>query len=142
MQRRLAYVGLFALSLALPAGATEWLTVYGFPEVDQGDLVEVDPTPAEAEGMPVVRLRVSRKQVRTSFQGHVYRSYTSTAAIDCARREGWYQSAAYYPQPEWQGEVSARETYASGEAPVRFKDIPGDTAQKIVQAACKLKSVR
>ena len=80
--------------------------------------------------------------MRTSFQGHRYRSYRGTALIDCAQREGWYQSGTYYQQPAWQGDVSAREVYASNEAPMRFKDIPGDALHKIVQAACKLKSTR
>lgn len=117
----------------------EWLTVHGFRNLPEDDLVEVDPTPVDMHGQQVVLLRVSRKEVRTSFRGQRYRSYVGTAAIDCAERRGWYLTNRYYLQPAWTGPVAADESFRIGEAPLAFRDMPGDAARRIVQAACKLR---
>lgn len=119
------------------AWAQDWLTVQGFPETPQDDLVEVNPARQDEGQQVTVLLRVSRKEMRTSFKGHRYRSYLGKAVIDCTVQQGWYLVNRYYQQPLWAGPETAQESFRPGEAPVAFKDMPGDAARKIVQAACK-----
>lgn len=129
-----------ALTLvASGARADDWLTVHGFRDASEDDLVEVNPTPQDEAQQLVVLLRVSRKEMRTSFKGNRYRSYLGKVAIDCGAQKGWYLANRYYQQPRWAGAVTAEETFKPGEAPVAFKDMPGEAARKIVQAACKVK---
>lgn len=138
----LRHVAIACVSL-LCAGAAwsdEWFTVHGYPNQPEDDLVEVNPSAVDMSGQQVVSLRVSRKNVRTSFQGHRYRSYFGTAVIDCTARRGWYLANRYYLQPMWGGPMTAEESFRPGEAPVAFKDMPGDAARKIVQAACSRKA--
>lgn len=136
---RLVVAGCALALVASQARADDWLTVHGFREAPEDDLVEVDPTPQDAGRQLTVLLRVSRKAMRTSFKGHRYRSYLGKAAIDCSTQTGWYLANRYYQLPLWKGDVTAEESFTPGEAPVAFKDMPGNAARKIVQAACRIK---
>ncbi|RYE42422.1 MAG: hypothetical protein EOP24_32750 [Hyphomicrobiales bacterium] len=136
---RLVAIACALTLVASGAWADDWLTVHGFRDAPEDDLAEVNPTPQDEGRQLTVLLRVSRKEMRTSFKGNRYRSYLGKAAIDCSTQTGWYLSNRYYQQPLWKGAVTAEESFRPGEAPVAFKDMPGDAARKIVHAACKIK---
>lgn len=126
------------MAATTPAVATdEWLTIHGFPSQEDSDVIQVNPTSAAWSTQITLEVRVSRKQMRTSFKGHRYRSYTALTAFDCGAKKGWYLSNQYYQEPLWRGPITGREEFQQGEAPVAFKDVPGDTAAKLVTAACR-----
>ncbi len=124
----------------LPEGARrteEWLTIHGFPEVPDGDLVQINPTAQQWQDQIAVDLRVSRSGMRLNYRNVPYRSYQGMAVFDCVRRKGWYLSLQYYQEPLWQGPVTARLDFKEHEAAVTFAGMPGEPADKLVRAACR-----
>ncbi|PVY66373.1 hypothetical protein C8E08_3780 [Paracidovorax citrulli] len=115
----------------------EWLTIHGFPEVPNGDLVQIDPTAQQWQDQIAVDLRVSRSSMRMNHRKLSYRSYQGMAVFDCVRRKGWYLSLQYYQEPLWRGPVTARLDFREHEAPVTFTGVPGNPADKLVRAACR-----
>lgn len=115
----------------------EWLTIHGFPEVPDGDLVQINPTAQPWQDQVAVDLRVSRSAMRMNYRNVPYRSYQGMAVFDCVRRKGWYLSLQYYQEPLWRGPVTARLDFREHEAPVTFAGVPGDPADKLVRAACR-----
>ncbi|AVS61651.1 hypothetical protein C8241_07930 [Paracidovorax avenae] len=124
----------------LPEGARrteEWLTIHGFPEVPDGDLVQINPTAQQWQDQIAVELRVSRSGMRMNYRNVPYRSYQGMAVFDCRRHKGWYLSLQYYQEPLWRGPVTARLDFKEHEAPVTFAGMPGEPADKLVRAACR-----
>ncbi|WP_415267972.1 surface-adhesin E family protein [Acidovorax sacchari] len=117
--------------------AGEWLTIHGFPEVPDGDLVQINPTAQHWQDQVAVDLRVSRSGMRINYRNVPYRSYQGMAVFDCVRRKGWYLSLQYYQEPLWRGPVTARLDFKEHEAPVTFAGMPGEPADKLVRAACR-----
>ncbi|WCM91750.1 surface-adhesin E family protein [Paracidovorax anthurii] len=115
----------------------EWLTIHGFPEVPDGDLVQINPTVVPWRGRVTVDVRVSRASTRTSYGKTPYRSFKGVAVFDCEARAGWYLSLQYFQEPFWQGPVTARDEFKDNEAPVAFNGVPGHPAGKILRAACQ-----
>lgn len=115
----------------------EWLTIHGFPELGESDLVQINPTVLPWQEKVAVEVRVSRSAMRTNQRNVAYQSYEGMAVFDCVQRKGWYLSLRYYQQPNWRGPVTARAEFGEHEAPVMFAGIPGDPAGKLVRAACR-----
>lgn len=137
---------LLSFALACGAGAVQaqaaqqeddWLTVHGFPEQPQGDLIQVNPTPVPWQDRFTIEVRVSRSMVRDGYNGQPYRSFKAVAVVDCTTRKGWYLTIQYFIQPSWQGTPTSKRDFRENEAPVAFKGIAGDPSGKLIAAACK-----
>lgn len=116
-----------------------WLTVHGDPNDRASNLVEVRPEPTGLDQRVVLDLRVSRDRERTSFRGQKYRSYYAKAVVNCSTQKAWYLWLSYYAEPSWSGQAVAREEYREGEAPVLFKDVPGQPYKRLIAAACRVR---
>lgn len=116
-----------------------WFTLHGDPHEPTKNLIEVRPEPVGLDQRVVLDLRVSRDQMRTSFRGQKYRSYYAKAVINCHNHKAWYLWLSYYAQPQWKGETVGREDYTEGQAPVLFKDVPGEPYKRMIHAACKVR---
>lgn len=131
------------LSCLLSAGAAcafaavePWLTIYGFPEEPNSDVVQIAPSPTKWSDQVTVQIRVTRSRERQAYDGGTYRSHEALAVIDCKEKKGWYLSIKFYSQPNWQGPARHSRNFRPDEAPVAFRDLPTDPAQKLVTAAC------
>lgn len=121
----------------LVARKEEWLTIHGFPELGESDLVQINPTVLPWQEKVAVEVRVSRSAMRTNQRNVAYQSYEGMAVFDCVQRKGSYLSLRYYQEPNWRGPVTARAEFKEHEAPVMFAGIPGDPAGKLMRAACR-----
>lgn len=130
-----------AATAALPDAAVqrkeEWLTIHGFPELGESDLVQINPTVMPWQEKVAVEVRVSRSSLRTNQRNVSYQSYEGMAVFDCVQRKGSYLSLRYYQEPNWRGPVTARADFKEHDAPVVFAGIPGDPAGKLIRAACR-----
>lgn len=115
----------------------EWLTIHGFPELGDGDLVQINPTATRWQDQVAVEVRVSRSAPRTNARNILYQSYQGMAVFDCVQRKGWYLTLNYYQEPNWNGPVTARAEFKEHESPVVFAGIPGDPSGKLMRAACR-----
>jgi hypothetical protein len=115
----------------------EWLTIHGFPELGESDLVQINPTVMPWQEKVAVEVRVSRSSLRTNQRNVSYQSYEGMAVFDCVQRKGSYLSLRYYQEPNWKGPVTARAEFKEHDAPVVFAGIPGDPAGKLIRAACR-----
>lgn len=115
----------------------EWLTIHGFPELGESDLVQINPTATPWQDQVAVELRVSRSAMRTNARNISYRSYQGMAVFDCVQRKGWYLTLSYYQEPNWRGPVTARAEFKEHDSPVVFAGIPGDPSGKLLRAACR-----
>jgi hypothetical protein len=129
-------LGMFFSAGAAANTNQDWFTLYGDSTSPRGDLVEVLPEPTPLGDRVLLDLRVSRKDQRTSFRGGKYFSYYAKVAVNCKEQTAWYLWLNYYSQPRWLGPITSRESYAEGEAPVLFKDIPTHPYIKLIKAAC------
>ncbi|MDB5894863.1 MAG: hypothetical protein JWQ88_2394 [Rhodoferax sp.] len=128
----------------MPANAASntWFTVLGDPDNASVNTVQVDPVDRDNDPR-TMRVRVSRSEARSSWDGVPYRSYTSNVFFDCERGSARYLNVTYYAQANWQGEPGKTVDYTTG--PVRnmaFKDVTPNPTQRIVHAACSLVSKR
>lgn len=136
----LVFAATFLEVAAQPAKDPDlWLTVHGDPNDRAGNLVEVRPEPTGLDQRVVLDLRVSRDRVRTSFRGQKYRSYYAKAVVNCSTQKAWYLWLSYYGEPSWAGQTVGREEYREGEAPVLFKDVPGQPYKRLIAAACRVR---
>ena len=122
-----------------PATGEMWFTLHGDRDEPGANLIEVRPEPVGKDRRVMMDVRVSRGEERTSFRGQKYRSYYARATINCDTRKAWYLWLDYHTQPRWTGPVVGREEYAEGEAPVLFKDVPGEPYRRMISAACKVR---
>lgn len=128
---------LLALITPMAASAEPWFTVLGDPAEKNGELIEVLPAPTSLGERVLLDLRVSRSHQRTSFRGQKYRSYEAKISVDCTAQKAWYLWLSYHAEPQWQGPEIAKENYEEGQAPVLFKDVPGQPYKRLIKAACK-----
>lgn len=136
----LVFAATFLEVAAQPAKESDlWLTVHGDPNDRASNLVEVRPEPTGLDQRVVLDLRVSRDRVRTSFRGQKYRSYYAKAVVNCSTQKAWYLWLSYYAEPSWAGQTVGREEYREGEAPVLFKDVPGQPYKRLIAAACRVR---
>ena len=114
-----------------------WFTLLETPGTTTGNVVQVRPEPILIDQRILLQLRVSRDEVRTSFRGYPYRSYNAQVAINCTQQKAWYLRISYFDAPLWTGTATAREEFMEGQAPVLFKDIPGESHKRMISAACR-----
>lgn len=142
---KLAAALAFSMPCLLPAqvqtesAADLWLTLYGDPQDERKNLVQVRPEPTGFDQGVLLELRVSRDRPRTSFKGQRYRSYYAKAIVNCSSNRAWYLRLNYYAAPLWTGATVGQEEYSEDQAPVLFKDIPGEPYKRMIAAACKVK---
>ena len=128
---------LLALTTSWALASEPWFTLLGDPSEKTGELIEVLPEPTSLGDSVLLDLRVSRSHQRTSFRGQKYRSYYAKVTVDCTTQKAWYLWLTYHAEPLWQGPSIAKENYEEGQAPVLFKDVPGQPYKRVIQAACK-----
>src|SRR6188474_2040038 len=138
MKKTMLFWGLLGGASVLHAQAA-WFTVLGDPKDPALNTIEVDPVPVSVQGeLRTMKIRVSRSQPRTSWDGVPYRSYTSTVQFDCANKNARYLSLDFYQQPLWQGEPHKTSTYAEGVVRrMEFLDVTPNPTQRLVRAACR-----
>jgi hypothetical protein len=134
MFRQLLYVAF--LAVALPAWAEDWLTISGYPELPDSDVVQISPVLSGWQQQVTLEVRVTRQNQRNGYGGVLYRSFEGLAAVDCSARRGWYLRIKYFGQASWQGESVTAANFKPDEAPMVFRDIPGASADRIINAAC------
>ncbi|MES2183889.1 MAG: surface-adhesin E family protein [Pseudomonadota bacterium] len=127
---------LAALLAALPAWAEDWLTIAGYPELPDSDVVQISPVLSGWQQQMTLEVRVTRQNQRNGYGGVPYRSFEGLAAVDCTARRGWYLTIKYFAGPSWQGESTKSVNLKPDEAPMAFRDIPGAPADRIINAAC------
>lgn len=120
-------------------GQTLWFTVKGDPADPSVDTIEVDPSPvsvtAEAQTM---RVRVSRRTLRKSWDGVPYRSYVSDVVFDCVQKKARYSALVFYMEPLWQGTPHNTSTYSQDKPRwMEFRDVRPNPNQQIIRAACE-----
>lgn len=128
-----------AIALALACtqvAAQDWFTVYGYPELPETDMIQISPALSSWQRQVTFEVRVTRKAERLGYSGVRYRSYSGLAAVDCESGKGWFLRLVFFGEPGWQGEPIKQATFNSEEAPMRFADIPGMQAAKVITAAC------
>jgi hypothetical protein len=121
---------------ASPAMAQDWLTISGYPEIPDTDVVQISPVLTTWQQQVTLEVRTTRKSERTGYGSTRYRSYTGLAAVDCAQRKGWFLTLAFYAKPNWEGTATMSASFKPEEAPMVFSDIPGKPAERLVNAAC------
>lgn len=117
---------------------SSWLTLVGHPGEPQNDLVQVDPVSRSGSvDMPTLNLRISRANLRTSWDSVPYRSYTSTVEIDCAEKTAHYTEISFYMMPLWEGKPHRITSFSSNEMrPLQFRDIEPNPTARLIRAAC------
>ncbi|RYF08370.1 MAG: hypothetical protein EOO31_02800 [Comamonadaceae bacterium] len=132
------FAGIALAALSATAFADDWFSVYGDP-VQEGaqDLIQIRPASISRGDHLTIEVRVTRSAVREAYGGGKYRGHHSTAQVDCSRNKAWYTQMKFYGEPQWAGPVIMSRSFEPGQAPVVFKDIPGQ-AERLVRAACRL----
>ncbi|MCE1191559.1 MAG: hypothetical protein LWW96_05330 [Acidovorax sp.] len=121
------------------AGESMWLTVVGDSGDAAVDTVEVDATSAVAfESMRLVKLRVNRAKPRTGFDGQPYRSYYSTAVVDCTELKSWHRTLSLFEQPLWRGKLRIVEYTERDGREVAFADMEANPRDRLIKAACSI----
>lgn len=128
-----------AFSGACLAQAEAWLTVMGNRNDPALDTIEVNPIPVSTtEDRRVMRVRVSRSEQRTNWDGISYRSYDAVADFDCEAKTAQFQQIRYYLQPLWVGEPHATMSYTKNDPrPMRFRGVAPNPVERIIRAACR-----
>ena len=124
------------------APSSTWFTVLGDPTDPGVNTVQVDPVDRDNDPR-TMRVRVSRSENRTSWDGVPYRSYTSNVFFDCEHGTARYLSITYYSQANWRGEAGKTVDYTTGPVrPMAFTNVSPNPTQRIVHAACSLVAKR
>jgi hypothetical protein len=127
------------LSSAAFAKDPAWLTIMGDARDAAADTLEVDATSAMAfESMRLVKMRVNRASPRVGYDGQAYRSYYSTAVVDCAGMKAWHRSLALFNEPLWSGQIRLREYTQADNRPVAFADMTPNPRERLLKAACAI----
>lgn len=133
----------FFLACLLLAGSALaqplWFTVLGDPANPAVDTIEVDPSPVSVTvDAQTMRVRVSRSQLRKSWDGVPYRSYVSDVVFDCANKKARYSTLVFYMQPLWQGPSHNTSTYTRDNPRwMEFRDVRPNPNRQIIRAACE-----
>lgn len=131
------------LALCAPALGADtpesWLTVVGDPGNPAEDIVEVDATSAVAfESLRKVRVRVNRAELRNGFDGGPYRSYYSTAMVDCTEGKAWHRSVSLFDKPLWSGKMRTVEYTERDGRIVTFSGMDPNPKERLLKAACAI----
>ncbi len=127
----------------LTAGAVQsqalWFTIEGDVKLPAADIVEVDTLSLSRDGENrSMMVRASRADLRSSWDGVPYRSYTAQVMFDCAEKTARYKWLAFYMRPLWEGEVHKTSVYSADDVrPMRFVDLQPNPTQRIINAACR-----
>lgn len=133
----IAFVSAAVAAAAATAARANWFTVVGEPGNPLVDTVEVDATSAVAfESMRLVRLRVNRAQTRTGFDGQPYRSYYSSAVVDCAGLKAWHRTLSLFEAPLWRGQMRVLDFKDSDARSLAFADMGANPRDRLIKAAC------
>lgn len=139
LRTAVAAVACSAAACSALAAESMWLTVVGDSGNAAMDTVEVDATSAVAfESMRLVKLRVNRAKPRTGFDGQPYRSYYSTAVMDCNGLKAWHRTLSLYEQPLWRGKLRITEYTESDGREVAFADMEANPRDRLIKAACSI----
>lgn len=126
-------------SSAVCAEGPAWFTIVGNPQDAATDTLEVDVTSAVAfESMRLVKMRVNRARSRIGYDGQPFRSYYSTAVVDCAAMTAWHRSVAFFNEPLWSGQIRLREYTQADNRPVVFADMAPNPRERLLKAACAI----
>lgn len=127
------------ISGASMAQTGDWLTVMGDRKDAALDTIEVNPIPiSTTEDHRVMRVRVSRSEQRSNWDGIKYRSYEAIADFDCEAKTAQFQQIRYYMQPVWAGEPHATTSYTKSDPrPMRFRGVVPNPVERIIRAACR-----
>lgn len=141
MIRTVATVILLAACLQAQAQDT-WFTVIGDRADFSVDTVEVNPAPISSSGdNRLMNVRVSRREVRKSWDGVTYRSYQSVVKFNCAQNTAQFQQIRYFMLPAWKGESHTTMTYSDANPrDMRFRDVEPNPTARIIKAACYRKA--
>lgn len=132
-------VVLSGAAAAATAQDASWFTVVGDPASAATDTVEVDATSAVAfESMRLVKLRVNRATPRTAFDGKPFRSYYSTAMVDCKASKAWHRTISLYSDPLWRGQVRMHDYAESDGRSLAFADMADNPRNRLIKAACAI----
>ena len=127
----------------LSQARADWFNVMGNAADESVNTIEVDPTPVSITGdTRILRVRVSRSQDRTNWDGIPYRSYVSEVLFDCPNSTARYLSIDYYRLPAWKGEPHLRREYLQTEPRwMQFRDVKPNPNRRIIRAACNTSSI-
>lgn len=143
MKRAIAGLALLLLAGAGRADPT-WFTIVGNRADPRVDTIEVEVASIQGDdAVRTAKVRVSRADVRRSPWAHVeFRSFVALTQFDCKARTARYLASDFYRQPLWKGAPFHSVTYTRDVVAVmRFRDVDPNPAERIVRAACELRSV-
>ena len=119
------------------AAGPMWLTIVGDAQDPAADTVEVDATSAVAfESMRLVKLRVNRAKPRTGFDGQPYRSYYSTAVVDCTAQNAWHRTLSLFESPLWRGKMRITDATEPESRAMSFAEMATNPRDRLIKAAC------
>jgi hypothetical protein len=115
-----------------------WFTISGDPEAASANTIQVDPVSVDrGEGLRMMKVRVNRATLRTSWDGVPYRSYESEVLFDCRARTARYASITFFSKPLWDGGPAKTVDYMRGTPRMmEFRGVEPNPTQRIVTAAC------
>lgn len=138
-------IGLALLLLAgLGRADPTWFTIVGNPVDPAADTIQVEVASIQGDdALRTAKIRVSRANVRLSPWAKVeFRSFVALTQFDCKARTARYLATDFHRQPLWQGTPFHSVTYPRDVvATMRFRDVDPNPAERIVRAACELRSV-
>ena len=128
---------------AAAQGATTWFNVMGDPADENVNTIEVDPSPVSVSGEThIMRVRVSRSEERTNWEGKPYRSHVSEVLFDCSQGTASYLKVDYYSLPLWKGEPFLQSEYSPSDAHMmQFRDVEPNPYRRIIRAVCTTSSI-
>ncbi|MES2511201.1 MAG: surface-adhesin E family protein [Pseudomonadota bacterium] len=139
MKRFVAFSLSLLLSTACLAEDGDWLTVMGDKKDPAIDTIEVNPIPVSTtEDRRVMKIRVSRSEQRTNWDGIPFRSYQATVEFDCINKVGQFQQISYYRLPVWAGESHVTTNYTKADPRLmQFRGVVPNPVERIIRAACR-----
>jgi hypothetical protein len=140
--RCLLLVAVALFGAAAPA-AESWLTIVGEPSSPGSHYIQVNPAQIDIKGdIRMIPVRISRATTWTTEDGIQFRSAEAEVLIDCDRQMARYLNAAFYPEPDFQGQAFKVLSYGKEDMrPVAFRDIGEYLNARIIKAACSAKNV-
>lgn len=132
-----------ALSAAAAPTAESWLTIVGEPGAPGSHYIQVNPAQIDIRGdMRTIPVRINRATTWTTEDGIQFRSVEAEVLIDCDRQTARYLNAAFYTEPDFQGQAFKVLSYAKEDMrSMVFRDIGENLNARIIKAACTAKNV-
>ncbi|MGB4115999.1 MAG: hypothetical protein WBK51_05590 [Polaromonas sp.] len=122
--------------------AAAWFTIIGDSKLPDVDIVEVDTQNMNLSGSEkTLHIRVNRSNLRTSWDGVSYRSYTAMVLVNCSAKTARYQSLVFYMQPIWSDASHKTSVYSDSVVrPMLFRSMEPNPTERIIRAACSVAS--